>query len=96
MNINKTTTNFADRRGIDIQILKSFDKGCDLISIAWQDPTGEMGDGSEIVNYLVGENGATFYNGMSEHCEDLPGFINDEMHLRLVIAFLSTQQRPTI
>jgi len=85
MNISKTTTNFAEARGLSVYIDED-------TSILWIGANNEN-IGEDICSYFANENGSFTWMGNvwlpSETKEELPATIRDEKHLREVIDFIS-------
>lgn len=88
MNITKTTTNFAGKRGIELSV-DDFGNG-DILCIWEADNDCEW-----MCSYRVNNDGSFTWNGniylSDEIKEELPATIKDEKHLREVIAFIAKE-----
>jgi hypothetical protein len=85
MNISKTTTKFAEARGLSVYIDED-------TSILWIGVNNEN-IGEDICAYIANENGTFTWMGNvwlpRDTKEELPATIRDEKHLREVIDFIS-------
>lgn len=85
MNISKTTTNFAEARGLSVYIDED-------TSILWIGVNNEDA-GEDICCYLANDNGTFTWKGNiwlpRDTKEELPATIRDEKHLREVVDFIS-------
>lgn len=85
MKISKTTLNFAERRGICLNIDNNYDAGQMLEFYE------DGNDCEPFMMYLVSESGFSFYGNAylkQEVKEELPAFIRDEKQLRSVIDYI--------
>ncbi len=85
MNISKTTTNFAEARGLSVYV----DEDTSTLWIA----VDSENTGEDICCYFANDNGTFTFKGNvwlpRETKEELPATIRDEKHLREVIDFIS-------
>jgi len=92
MNISKTTTNFAEARGLSVYIdVNSIKAGDDEdMDILWIDSDNW---GEPCCGYIANANGTFTWKGNvwlpRDTKEELPATIRDEKHLREVIDFIS-------
>ena len=86
MNLSKTTTNFAGKRGIELSVERFNDM--DVLCIWEADNDCEW-----LCSYYINDDGSFTWKGnvylSQEVKEELPATIKDEKHLRQVIQFIS-------
>lgn len=88
--MTKTTENYAEKRGIVVDVLENYEyqKGlfADLVGINRDDY-----DYCEVeAQYIANEDGTfTFFNQHNKNLEDMPATIRDEKHLREVVAYVA-------
>lgn len=88
MKLNKTTINFAKKRGLDITTTDIDKDGDNLLLCIWEADN----DCEWMCSYRINPNGSYTWNGNiyldKEIKEELPATIKDEKHLREVLAFI--------
>ena len=80
--LSKTTTNYAERRNIELWV------DGDMVHFMHFDEDGhiEMAD----LVYNIQDGGFFFDHKNFDELEDLPQWVQDEKHLRLVVDYVAT------
>lgn len=82
MELSKTTLNFAEKRNLDLFIN---DEG--VLDVSLMDDEGCTQE--SIIQYTVGEDGLHFVKQFDDRLEDMPNWIQNEIHLREVLTYIA-------